>query len=337
MPKERLPGLASLLEKLHGGKSLTGLERAVLMNHLADGEETGTTELPDDLRKIHELRSAQPVRSFGNECSARGGGNLFERAGLWGIEQGKGILEILSFTGEWCLGLLRLVTGRASFPRAEFWMILRSVSTQALPIVSLISFLVGLIISFLGAVVLSRFGAEFAVAYLVGFGMLREMGAVMTGIIMAGRTGAAFAAQIGSMKVNEEIDALRTFAISPIDYLVTPRLLALFIMMPLLTLYANVVGILSGWLVAEGLMGVSSSIYFSEMASIVDLGDFLLGIFKAAAFGGLVGTAGCLRGLQSGSGANAVGEAATRAVVTGITLIILANAIIDWAAAALNI
>jgi len=263
--------------------------------------------------------------------------SLVEEVGNTSLKCWAEATELATFTGECVLALGHLFRGRAQLRWKDFWLILKSVSVDALPIVALISFLVGMIIAFLGAVTLKQFGAEFAVAYLVGYGILREMGAIMTGIIMAGRTGAAFAAQIGSMKVNEEIDALKTFGISPIEFIVLPRLLALFIMMPLLTLYANVVGILSGWIVAEGLMGVPGPVFFLEMNTVVGVGDFLLGIFKACVFGVLVATAGCLRGLQSGSGADAVGIAATRSVVAGITLIIFANAVIDWAAALLGV
>ena len=253
------------------------------------------------------------------------------------LERIYGSLEIATFTGEWVQAFARLVTGKAQLRWEDFWRITRSVSLDALPIVSLISFLVGAIISFLGAVTLKQFGAEFAVSYLVGYGILREMGAIMTGIILAGRTGAAFAAQIGSMKINEEIDALKTLGISPIEFIVLPRLMALFIMMPLLTIYSNVIGIMSGWMVAEGLMGVPGPVFFTEMASVVGFEDFALGIFKAFVFGILVSTAGCLRGLQCGSGAGAVGLATTRAVVAGITLIVFSNALIDWVAATIGV
>jgi len=295
-----------------------------------EGIEVEKASIPDSFTKIHQL--ARSVRPYQPETH-RGPRSIPEAVGLWAREQYRGILEIATFTGEYTLATGRMMRGKAAFPWNEIWRIFREVTVQALPIVSLISFLIGLIIAFLGAVVLMRFGAEFAVSYLVGYGMLREMGAVMTAVIMAGRTGAAYAAQIGSMKVNEELDALQTFGISPIDFIVLPRLMALTLAMPLLTLYANVVGIFGGLLVAEFMMDVPGSLFFAEMQSIVGVSDFLLGIFKAFAFGLLVSTAGCLRGLQSGRGASAVGEAATRAVVTGITLIIIANALIDWAAA----
>ncbi|MEX0326417.1 MAG: MlaE family ABC transporter permease [Puniceicoccaceae bacterium] len=292
--------------------------------------------LPEQLKRLLELGRKVPEK----EDAAKKTGDSaswIAQLGSEVIRRIYGMLEIATFTGEWVLAFIKLVSGKARLRWEDFWHILRTVSLDALPIVALISFLVGAIISFLGAVTLKQFGAEFAVSYLVGYGILREMGAIMTGIILAGRTGAAFAAQIGSMKINEEIDALRTLGISPIEFIVLPRLLALFLMMPLLTLYSNVIGILSGWVVAEGLMGVPGPVFFSEMQSVVGLEDFLLGIFKSFVFGILVATAGCLRGLQCGSGAGAVGIATTRAVVAGITLIVFSNAVIDWAAATLGV
>jgi phospholipid/cholesterol/gamma-HCH transport system permease protein len=308
------------------------------ITRLADqtGTELDLSALPERLSKLIKLASRVPELP-GKSEPVQPTPHWIEDFGRFSQKKLSGTVAIATFTGEWVLALMRLFRGQARIRPKDFWQITKSVSVDALPIVALISFLVGVIISFLGAVTLKQFGAEFAVAYLVGFGILREMGAIMTGIIMAGRTGAAFAAQIGSMKINEEIDALKTLGISPIDFIVLPRLLALFVMMPLLTLFANVIGILSGWLVAEGLMGVPGPVFFSEMQSVIYIGDFLLGMFKSCVFGILVATAGCLRGLQSGSGADAVGVAATRAVVAGITLIIFANAVIDWAAATLGI
>ena len=202
-------------------------------------------------------------------------------------------------------------------------------SIGALPIVGLISFLTGLILAFVGSTQLQKFGASIYVANLVGLGMAREMGALMTAIIMAGRTGAAFAAQLGSMKVSEEIDALRTLAIDPQDFLVTPRLLALFAMMPLLCLYADLIGIIGGSAVALGLMKLSWAQYLVQTRSAMALMDIGTGLFKSVAFGGIVALTGCLRGIQCGSNASAVGLAATSAVVSGITLIVAADALFD--------
>jgi phospholipid/cholesterol/gamma-HCH transport system permease protein len=243
----------------------------------------------------------------------------------------------ITFAGDVAIALAGLPTRRVHMRWREFWVVVQQNSSGALPIVTLIALLVGVIIAFLGVVVLKRFGAGYYVSYLVGFGMLREMGALMTGIIIAGRTGAGFAAELGSMKITEEIDAFTTLGISPIEHLVLPRLLGLFVMMPLLTLYSYVVGIGGGMLVSAALLDLSVTQFMNGLLSAVNLSDALLGVGKGVIFGGIVGVAGCMKGLQGGSDAGAVGRAATSAVVLGITLIIVANAVIDWLAALLDI
>jgi phospholipid/cholesterol/gamma-HCH transport system permease protein len=259
------------------------------------------------------------------------------RIGEGGVRLFDSAMESVAFVGEVGRSITRLLLRRVKMRWRDFWVVVQSNGWAALPIVTLIAFLVGLIISFLGAVVLRRFGAGYYVSYLVGYGMLREMGALMTGIIMAGRTGAAFAAELGSMKITEEIDAFRTLGVSPIDHLVLPRVLGLFVMMPLLTIYANFVGIIGGMLVAVALLDLSVTQFIGGLLTPVTLGDGLLGVFKGTVFGLIIGMAGCLRGLQTGNDAGSVGTAATSAVVTGITLIIVANAVIDMLAAVLNI
>ncbi len=195
-------------------------------------------------------------------------------------------------------------------------------------IVTLVSVLVGIILAFVGASQLRIFGAEIFVANLVGLGMAREMGAMMTAIIMAGRSGAAYAAQLGTMQVNEEIDAFKTLGISPIEFLVFPRLLALIITMPLLCIYADFMGILGGAIVCATMLDISFYQYFQQIQSFVPPIHFMVGIAKAVIFGVLVATAGCFRGLQCGRSASAVGFATTSAVVTSIVLIIVADAVI---------
>jgi len=187
---------------------------------------------------------------------------------------------------------------------------------------------VGLILAFVGAVQLMMFGAQIFVADLVGIAMLRVMGAIMVGIIMAGRTGAAFAAQLGTMQVNEEIDALRTLGISPMEFLVLPRMIALIIMMPLLCVYADLMGILGGMIVGVGMLDISMVQYYQQTRAALNLNHFWIGLFQAGVFGVLVALAGCLRGIQCGRSASAVGDAATSAVVTGIVSIVVATAII---------
>jgi phospholipid/cholesterol/gamma-HCH transport system permease protein len=181
------------------------------------------------------------------------------------------------------------------------------------------------------------FGAQILVADVVGIGMVRIMGAIMTGIIMAGRTGAAFAAQIGTMQVNEEIDALRTLGISPMEFLVLPRMLALIIMMPLLCLYADLMGILGGMVVGIGMLDLGVTEYVNRTREAVTLTYLWIGLFHGAVFGVLIALAGCLRGMQCGRSASAVGEATTSAVVTSIVAIIVATAIITFVCQILGI
>ena len=224
---------------------------------------------------------------------------------------------MLQFLGEAMESFGRLTIGRARFRRSDLVDIIFECGAAALPIVTLISFLVGLILAFVGAIQLTQFGAQIYVADLVGIAMAREMGALMTAIIMSGRTGAAFAAQLGTMQVNEEIDALTTFGLSPMDFLVLPRMIALILMMPLLCIYADLMGILGGALVGVGMLKLSVTEYVNETINGVSLTDFSVGIFKSAIFGVLVAICGCMRGIQCGRSASAVGLAATSAVVTG--------------------
>ena len=207
-------------------------------------------------------------------------------------------------------------------------MTIQECGAQALPIVTLISFLVGLILAFVGAVQLKQFGAQIYVANLVGLGMAREMGAMMTAIIMAGRTGAAFAAQLGTMRVNQEIDALTTLGIAPMQYLVLPRMLALMLMMPLLCLYADLVGIVGGAVVGITMLDLGIVEYFNQTQQALSVTDFVLGLIKSVVFGVLVAIAGCLRGMQCGNSSAAVGNAATSAVVTGIVFIVVSDSIL---------
>ena len=189
---------------------------------------------------------------------------------------------------------------------------------------TLVSFLLGVILAFVGAVQLEQFGATIYVANLVGVAMVRDMAALITGIAMAGRSGAAFAAQLGTMKVNQEIDALNTAGLSPLEFLVLPRLVALMVMMPALTLYAQLMGIVGGAAVGVTLLDISLTAYVQQTTSAVGIGDLLGGVFKGAVYGGLIALAGCLRGMQAAKSSAGVGDAATSAVVTGIVAIIAA-------------
>jgi phospholipid/cholesterol/gamma-HCH transport system permease protein len=290
--------------------------------------------LPEGIARLLELARAVPERHLGSEEAKP---SLAARIGNSSLGAWDSGLAFVSFTGEVTQSFARLLTRRARLRWRDFWVVVQSNGSGALPLVTLISFLVGLIVAFLGAVVLRRFGAGYYVSYLVGYGMMREMAALMTGIIMAGRTGAAFAAELGSMKITEEIDAFETLGLSPVDHLVLPRVLGLGLMMPLLTIYAMFVGILGGLVVAITMLDLSVTQFMGGLLTPVTISDGLLGVFKGSVFGLIIGTAGCMRGMQTGSDAGAVGRAATSAVVTGITLIIVANAVIDWLAALLGV
>ena len=218
--------------------------------------------------------------------------------------------------------------GKARFRRSDLLEIIQECGAQALPIVSLISVLVGLILAFVGAIQLKVFGAQLYVADLVGIAMVREMAAIMTGIIMAGRTGAAFAAKLGTMQVNEEIDALKTMGFSSTEFLVLPRMVALILMMPLLCLYADLMGVLGGMLVGVTMLDLGIMQYYLQTKAAVNLNNLWIGLVMSAVFGVLVALSGCLRGMQCGSSASAVGEATTSAVVTSIVSIIVATAVI---------
>jgi phospholipid/cholesterol/gamma-HCH transport system permease protein len=282
--------------------------------------------LPEGVQRLLALAAAVPER----EGARRSGTRLSWLAGIGThvLTGWQGAWNMLDFIGAAVIACGRLLVGKARFRRVDLVLFLQECGAQALGIVTLISFLVGLILAFMGAVQLRQFGAEIYVADLVGLGMTREMGAIMTGVILAGRTGAAFAAQLGTMQVNEEIDALVTMGIPPMEFLVLPRMLALMLMMPLLCVYADMVGILAGLLVSTGLLNLSIAEYVNETRYAVDLVDCGIGLFKSAVFGALVALAGCLRGMQCGRSAAAVGAAATSAVVTGIVWIIATDGVL---------
>jgi phospholipid/cholesterol/gamma-HCH transport system permease protein len=282
--------------------------------------------LPLGVQSLISLSTAVPKKEDARKTVSREA--FFARVGSEFLEFINSAGELIAFVGEACVAVARLLTGRARFRAFDLGQFLQDTGAQAVPIVSLISFLVGLILAFVGIVQLKLFGAQVFVADLVGIAMVRSMGAIMTGIIMAGRTGAAFAAQLGTMQVNEEIDALKTLGIAPMEFLVLPRMLALTLMMPLLCLYSNLMGILGGWLVAVPIYGLNPIQYFSRTMEAVGLNDLFIGLFMSLVFGILVALAGCLRGMQCGRSASAVGDAATSAVVTGIVAIILATAVI---------
>jgi phospholipid/cholesterol/gamma-HCH transport system permease protein len=284
------------------------------------------TGLPGGVQRLVGLAQAVPEQKEARKAPERL--SFLARLGGKALALRGAALETLSFIGEVTAGLGRLAAGRAQFRASDMWLVMQESGSQALPIVSLISFLVGLILAFVGAIQLRLFGAQIYVADLVGIAMIRAMGAIMAGVIMAGRTGASFAAQIGTMQVNEEVDALKTSGISPIDFLVLPRVIALTLMMPLLTLYADFMGVMGGLFVAVTGLNINPLEFYAEIKRAVPVTNLWIGLFCGLVFGILVSLTGCLRGIQCGRSASAVGDATRSAVVTGIVCIVIATAII---------
>jgi phospholipid/cholesterol/gamma-HCH transport system permease protein len=282
-----------------------------------------TSLLPETVRRlVGQLEQAQEKRLPVDHSQ-----NFLVTVGLAATDVWRQTREFASFVGECTLSAIGLVKRPGRFRWRDCFSEMQQCGAMAVPIVSLSSFLVGLTLAYTGAIILRQFGGDIWVADIVGLSTLREMGAVMTGVVVAGRTGAAFAAQLGNMKANEEIDALETLGIAPVDFLVLPRLVALTLMTPLLVMYANCLGIFGGMVVGATVLEIPPSAYWIETQANIDLSDFSVSLIKSIVFGMLIAVAGCLRGLQAERSAAGVGRAATSAVVTSILLLIVADAV----------
>lgn len=311
-------------QQLNDWDSRLLVELSNIMEHAASHSiAVDLHELPAGVRKLIRLtqkKTGMPPRKKYSETG------LFEEIGKQSIGVYQQIVEMLAFTGDILLSYVRLFTKRARFLKKDLIYFLYDCGPQALPIVSLISFLVGFTLAFIGAVQLQMFGADIYVANLVGLTMTREMGPMMAAIIMAGRTGAAFAAQLGTMQVNEEIDALQTMGLNPLDFLILPRMTALIIMMPFLAIYADFIGILGGFFIGSFSLDISPILYYDQTVSAIHLNHFLVGIIKSIVFGYIVAFCGCIKGMHCGRSAGAVGQATTSAVVSSIVLIVISDA-----------
>ena len=252
--------------------------------------------------------------------------NITEEIGEAVVEEARDARVLISFVGELSLALANAVLNFKSVRWKDTVLIAESVGINALPIVSLIGALMGLIMAFQAAVPLGRFGAQIYVANLIGLSILREMGPLMTAIVVAGRSGSAFAAELGTMKVREEIDALITMGLDPVRFLAVPRVIAALVMTPLLTIYADLVGVIGGGIVLRSL-GFSWVTFLHQVQWAVSYGSLFGGLLKALVFALLVAAIGCLRGLQTKTGARSVGESTTSAVVSGIISIVIADGI----------
>ena len=288
--------------------------------------EVDRASLPEGVQRLVSLATAVPERKGAKRTAVRELPLPF--IGKKTLAAASGAKAMVTFVGEALQAFMDLAKGKIQFRKSDLFVTIQECGAQALPIVSLISFLVGLILAFVGAVQLKQFGAQIYVANLVGIGMAREMGALMTAIIMAGRTGAAFAAQLGTMRVNQEIDALTTLGLSPMHFLVLPRMLALMLMMPLLCLYSDLLGILGGAFVGVTMLDLGIVEYFNQTQEALNAMDFFIGLMNSTIFGVLVAIAGCMRGIQCGNNAAAVGNAATSAVVTSIVFIVVSDSLL---------
>jgi phospholipid/cholesterol/gamma-HCH transport system permease protein len=259
-------------------------------------------------------------------ASKRSHRGLVEEIGEGVVEIWRDIQILVSFVGELSVALLRAAIHPRSIRWRDALAVAEVVGVNALPIVALISFLMGLIMAFQAAVPLRQFGAELFIANLVGLSILRELGPLMTAIVVAGRSGSAFAAELGTMKVREEIDALKTMGLDPVRFLIVPRVVAAVAMTPLLTVFADLIGLLGGAVVMRSL-GFPLITYFNQVQYAVSYGSLIGGLVKAFVFGILVAGIGCQRGLQTKTGATAVGESTTSAVVSGIILIAITDGI----------
>ena len=248
----------------------------------------------------------------------------------------KDLREMITFTGELIVAMFWAVKNRRQIPWADTWINAESAGVNALPIICLIGFLLGLIMAFQSAVPMKQFGAEIFVADLVGLSMLKELGPLLTAIVLAGRSGSAFAAELGTMKVNEEINALVTMGLDPVRYLAVTRVIASVMMTPILSCFCCLFALMGGAIVILSL-GYPLVIYIDRIAQAVTITAFLAGVIKSIAFAILVSGVGCLRGLQTGTGAKAVGQSTTSAVVSGIVLVAVADAIFSVVLFALGI
>ncbi|MEK9772514.1 MAG: ABC transporter permease [Opitutae bacterium] len=284
------------------------------------------SELPE---KIQNLISFAKNRKAGQKPKLP---SMSRQWDFWLFNLSNKFSQWSTFWGKWLLALGNFLIGRSFMRLSDLLSICRDCGASALPIVTLIAFLTGLTMAFVGSVQLEKFNATIYVADLVSLAMVREMGALMVAIVMAGRTGASYAAELGSMKIREEIDSLRTFGIPAMEFLVLPRTLALFIMTPILTLYADVIGILGGLTVGTQVMDFSTLHYFEQTQSaLTNMWEVYSGLIKSLAFGLIIGLVGCYKGMFTGNNSASLGKSVTSSVVVSITLIVVCDAIFEIA------
>ena len=308
----------------HWDSLLVAFVRTAFLIAADGGVGVDASGLPEGARKLIDLAAAVPPkgddrRPEDDALTARVGGIAL---GAWETAS-----DATEFLGEVVVAFGSLLRGRARFRRVDLMHAVESAGVGALGIVALINFLVGAVLAFVGAVQLEQFGAAIYVANLVGIAVARVLGALMTGIVMSGRTGAAFAATLGTMNVNEETDALQTMGLRPVEFLVLPRVLATTLMLPALTAYAILMGMLGGMFVGVTLLRIGATQYLMQTQSALDVRQVVIGLSMGLAFGVVVALTGCYYGLRCGRSSAAVGEATTKAVVSSIVLVVVVTAV----------
>ena len=301
------------------------LLRYLSMGRMTPSATVSVHGLPPELEKIFLGFTLEDYEAF-HAPAARKCHSLPSEVGGAVAQLGADLREQVVFLGEVVASLPFTLANRKSMRWPEVRRIFEQAGGNAVPIISLISFLVGLIIAFETSQPLAQFGAQIYVVNMIGLVMVRELGPLLAAVVLAGRSGSAFAAEIGTMKVNEELNALKTLGLDPIRFLVIQRIVAGFILSPLLAFYATFMGILGGVLVTVGI-GFPLSLVLHQLAASVHLSDVILDASKGLVFGIIVSAVGCLRGLQTHEGPSAVGVSTTRAVVTSILLIVIADAV----------
>jgi len=294
--------------------------RQASAHYKIDFDETG---LPSSTRRLLDLLPAQEVLA----APVIRKSSIAQDVGAYVIGTWAEVIAVTTLVGETTLATASVLRGRTRMRSMDLLTCVQEAGLEALPIVTIVNVLVGAILAFVGAIELRKFGADVYIANLVGIAVLREMAALMTAIVMSGRTGGAYAAQIATMQGSEEIDALRSFGIPLLDYLILPRVLALISMMPILYLYGSAIGILGGFAVAVAMLHISATIFMTQAAGAVTIAEVFFGLAKSIAFGALIAIAGCRVGLRAGRSAADVGRAATTAVVVGIVGVIALDSI----------
>ncbi len=327
------------------GTRITALDTAgawvlqkLLLRLGADGHAVALHGLHPEFAKLLNVVAQHMASQAGAPAAAAGApARVLERVGRGAHSAFEQAMALLAFTGECAVAFAGCVSHPARLRWRPILFNIRSAGFDALPIVGLLSFLLGIVVAYQGAGQLRQYGANIFVADLVGLSMLREFAPLMTAIIIAGRSGSAYAAQIGTMAVTEEIDAMRTIGIAPLELLVLPKIFALLIALPLLTVFADVLGVFGGMIMAQAQLGVSFDEFLDRFVKAVSVTDFLVGICKAPVFAAIIAMAGCFQGFRTKGGADSVGRQTTRSVVQSIFLVIVADALFSIAFSTLGL